>query len=369
MKKVIAWLLLTVTMMGLCGCGNEPVASTEPVKTQAQTQAQEVPVETSGPVQETAPQILEGNLFLKVSSVTFSLVGESEDIYLGVIPRELVTWESDDPSVVSVENGVLTATGVGTTTIRAVYADRQVECTAGCLAATQEELDSLGFEVLCQPKRLPPEVDLEEPCTYFDNAAIVGDSITYFLFQWENKTNYLGDILFLARGGVSMHGFVRHSKNIYYKGKEMHLEKAIAQSDVERVYFLMGSNDISASTQRDYVFDNWNTMLERIRKKSPDVEIVLISNIPLYGDEQECRQTRFLNYNTMIEEYNAKLKQFAEDNGCMFMDLNYYVKDHCGRMPKIYNQGSYHMNEAGCLNWMKILRYYAQYELEGGSLS
>ena len=96
---------------------------------------------------------------------------------------------------------------------------------------------------------------------------------------------------------------------------------------------------------------------------------MLISNIPLYGDEQESKQTRFLNYNSLIEDYNVKLKQYAEENGCMFLDLNYYVQDHCGRMPKIYNQGSYHMNEAGCLNWMKILRHYAQYELEGGTLS
>ena len=365
MKRLIAWLLLTATVLSLCGCAAEsaPTAETEKVQVKADT------AETQAVKQETEAAVLEGSLFLKVSSITFSLVGESDDIYLGVIPRELVTWESEDPSVVSVENGVLTATGVGTTTVRATYADRQVECTAGCLAETQEELDGLGFEVLCTPKRLPPEVDLTEPCTYFDNAAIVGDSITYFLFQWESKTNYLGDMLFLARGGVSMNSFVKRFKNIYYKGKEMNLENAIGKSKVDRVYFLMGSNDISASTQRPYLFDNWNIMLERIRKKSPDVEIVLISNIPLYGDEQECKQTRFLNYNSMIEDYNEKLRAFAADNGCMFLDLNYYVKDHCGRMPKIYNQGSYHMNEAGCLNWMKILRYYAQYELEGGTLS
>lgn len=362
MKRILAWLLLAATMIGLCGCAAE-----EKTIETTQAPAETVAAETEAATKETEPQ--EGSLFLKVSSITFSLVGESEDIYLGMIPREDVLWESDDPSVVSVENGVLTATGVGTTTVRAVYEDRQVECTAGCLAATQEELDSLGFEVLCTPKRLPPEVDLEQPCSYFDNAAIVGDSITYFLFQWESKTNYLGNMLFLARGGVSMNSFAKRFKNIYYKGKEMNLEDAIAKSQVERVYFLMGSNDISAKTQRPYLFDNWNIMLQRIREKSPDVEIVLISNIPLYGDEQECKQTRFLNYNSMIEDYNAKLKQYAAENGCMFLDLNYYVQDHCGRMPKIYNQGSYHMNEAGCLNWMKILRYYAQYELEGGTLA
>lgn len=371
MKKLVTWLLLAATVVSLCGCATastqtqttEPLAETAAVEGSA--------AETQATIPETEAPVVEGSLFLKVSSITFSLVGESDDIYLGLIPRELVTWESEDPSVVSVENGVLTANGVGTTVIRAVYDDRQVECTAGCLAETQEELDSLDPEILCAPKRLPPEVDLEEPCTYFDNAAIVGDSITYFLLQWESKTNYLGDILFLARGGVSMNGFVRRFKNIYYQGKEMNLEDAIAASEVERVYFLMGSNDISATTQRPYLFDNWNTMLARIREKHPDVEIVLISNIPLYDDEpnSSLNDEKIKEYNGLIEDYNVKLKQFAEENGCMFLDLCYYVQDHYNRMPKIYNQGSYHMNEAGCLNWMKILRYYAQFELEGGTLS
>ena len=366
MRNILAWLLLAATILSLMGCSAaQPVETTQAPAETAET----APAVTQPIAAETEPVVLEENLFLKVSSITFSLVGESDDIYLGLVPRELVTWESEDPSVVSVENGVLTATGVGTTTIRATYEDRQVECTAGCLAATQEELDAMDPEILCTPKRLPPEVDLEEPCTYFDNAAIVGDSITYFLFQWENKTNYLGNMLFLARGGVSMNGFVRHSKNIYDKGKEMNLENAIAQSQVERVYFLMGSNDISAKTQRPYVFDNWTTMLQRIREKSPDVELVLMSNIPLYFTDDDGGRARHEDYNRMIQEYNEKLKQFADDNGCLFIDLNYYVQDHCGRMPKIYNQGSYHMNEAGCLNWMKILRHYARYELEGGTFS
>ena len=84
------------------------------------------------------------SLFLKVSSITFSLVGESDDIYLGLVPRELVAWESEDAGIVSVEGGVLTAKGVGTTTIRATYNDRQVSCAASCLAQTQEELTKLA---------------------------------------------------------------------------------------------------------------------------------------------------------------------------------------------------------------------------------
>lgn len=367
MKRILAWLLVLAAVMSLFGCAAPAPAQTAAT---AEAAAEDIPEETA-PAEDTEPPAPEGSLFLKVSSITFSLVGESEDIYLGVVPREQVIWESADPSVVSVEDGILTANGVGTTTVTATCGDRQISCTAGCLAQTQQELDGLDYNVLCTPKRLPPEVDLSEPCSYFDNAAIVGDSITYFLMQWESKTNYLGDILFLAKGGVSMNGFVRRFKNINYQGQEMNLEDAIGKSGVKRVYFLMGSNDVMAPTQRPYVYDNWLTMIDRIREQAPDIELVLMTQIPLYDEEpfSPANDDYINTHNALIAEYDANLRQLAEDNGCLFLDLAYYVQDHCGRMPEIYNQGSYHMNEAGCLNWMKILRYYAQYELEGGTLS
>ncbi len=363
MKKLLAWLLLVTLVMSMCGCDGTAVPP-ETVLTQTEA-APEVPGSETAPApEETEPVVLEGSLFLKVSSVTFSLVGETDDIYLGVIPRELVTWESDDPSIVSVENGVLTATGVGTTTIRASYFDRQVECTAGCLAQTEEELAALGDEVLTAPKRLPPYVDLEEPCTYFDNSAIVGDSITYIMFQHESINNYLGDIVFLARGGVSMNGFVRRFRNMFFQGQEMYLEDAVAAAQVGRVYFLMGSNDVAEPNQRSYVFENWDILLERIRELVPDVEFVVMSNTPEYGIGHTKDKK-----NAAIEEYNLELKQYAADNGLMYLDLAYYVQDHYNRMPKIYSMDPYHFNETGCINWMQILRFYAQYEAEGGTLS
>lgn len=360
-KKAYLVIALAVLLV-LTGCTPE-AASTQPSQAAVQSEArvQSEPTVTEDPVvQETTPEILEGSLFLKVSSVTLSLVGETDDIYLGVVPRELVAWESEDPSIVSVENGVLTATGVGTTTIHATYYDRQVSCSAGCLARTQEELESLGPDILNQPKRIIPEVDMEAPCTYFENAAIVGDSINYMLLQCESKGDYLGNMLFLTRGGVSLNGFVRRFKNLYYQGREMNLEDVIAESQVDRMYILIGSNDIAEPSQRTVFFENWDIMLERIREKSPDVEIVLISNIPRSEGKE---------YNDLIEEYNTKMRQYAKENGCMYLDLYYYIQDHCKQIPKSYNLDGYHLNDTGYMNYMKVLRYYAQYELEGGTLS
>lgn len=369
MKKLLTWLLLTAMMLGMGGCAGES-ASTETTAIPSETAAAEVSApETQATVPETEPAVLEEAMYLKVSSITFSLVGESDDIYLGLVPRELITWESEDPSVVSVENGVLTANGIGTTTIRATYADRQLECTAGCLAATQEELDALDYEILSTPKRLPPEVDLSAPCTYFENCAIVGDSIVYMMMQEESKGDYLGNILFLTKGGTSLNGFVKGFKNLYYQGSEMNLEDIIAKSQVERMYILIGSNDIGSDPQREIFFENWNIMLKRIREESPDVEIVMVSNIPQCANEFESKQGHFIKYNSLIAEYNTKLRDFAAENGCLYFDLHYYVVDHCNRMSKDYNLDGYHLNSTGYMQWMKLMRYYAQYELDGGILS
>lgn len=378
MKKILAWLLLAAVVLGLCACDaasaspDTTEAPAEPTAAQnaaAETEAEQETQQTQAATEETESAEVEGSVFLKVSSITFSLVGESEDIYLGVVPRELITWESEDPSIVSVENGVLTANAVGTTTIRATYNDRQVSCTAGCLAQTQEELDALGFEILSKPKCLPPEVDLDTPCTYFDDAAIVGDSIAYMLVQCESKGDYLGNVTFLTRGGASMNGFVRRFQNVYFQGVQMYLEDAVAASQVKRIYMLVGSNDIASDPQRVIYFENWDIMLQRIREKSPEVEIVVISNIPQSADEAGSQGTLFQTYNNYIAEYNGMLREYCQENGCMFLDLHYYFRDHCGRMPREYNLDGYHPNTTGYAVWMTVMRYYAQYELEGGTLS
>ena len=331
MKKFLAWLLAAALIVS-CGCAAGA---------------------------EAAPDT---HLFLKVSSITFSLVGESEDIYLGLVPREQVTWESENPDVVSVENGVLTANGVGTTTIRAAYGDQQVTCTAGCLAETKEALDALPSDVLSAPTRLPPEVDLEEPCTYFDDAALIGDSITYFLWQSESQNNYLGDILFVTRQGISILGLVHRYKNMYFEGQEMYIEDIVAQCKAKRVYLALGCLDFQFDAGRDSLMDSWSTLLDRIAEKSPDTQVVIVSNIPSFTDKTKSE------INDFIASSAVQLRALAAEKGCGYLDLGYYVQDHYGRMPQIYSKDDYHMNAEGCLVWMQIMRYYAQYEREGGTL-
>lgn len=367
MKKILCCILAAVMLLGTCSCAaasgtpetNGAGRASNPVDTAPSTEPSES-VETTA---ETTEPALEGSLFLKVSSINLSIVGETDDIYLGTLPREAVTFESDDESVVTFQDGVLTAVGVGTTTVRASYRDQQIECTAGCLAQNEEELALLDEEILRAPKRMPPLVDMESECTDFADSVIIGDSITYFMFQWESKYDYLGEVTFLARGGVSLNGFVGRFKNVYYRGKEVYLEDGIAKTGAKKAYIMLGQNDLT-SKARVKIMENWVILLERIREKSPDVEIYLQTCIPELSKDDELNEK-----NERIFAYNETLREFAKENDCHYIDLCYYIVDHQGKMPECYSQGNYHMNEAGCYTWMQMLRFYAQLEREGGDLS
>lgn len=347
MRKFFVLLLAGLFLLSLMGCSAAAPAETEPEPTQA-------PTETTV---ATEPPPAEGFLFLTVSEITLSVVGDSEDIYTGTIPRELVTWGSEDEAVVTFRDGILTATGVGSTTVYAEYNGQRLEAKAGCLAQSQEELLTLDREVLRSPKRYPP-IPEGDTIPYFADAAIIGDSISYILFQYETQLGHLGKPLFLARGGTSLNGFVRYYKNIYYKGQPADLEDAIAQSGVGKAFFMLGQNDLGYRTIED-TLSSWDILLERIWEQSPDVEIYLQSCVPEWISETENNAK-----NDKIDEYNILLEEYAQEHGCHFVDIAPYAEDHLNRMASVYSMDQgIHMNETGCIMWMQVLNAYAQREM------
>lgn len=356
LKKWMLPGLCTALVLGLLGCGGAaaPVSETQPAQTQPETQAVTQPVQTEPP-ETTQPLLEDGYLFLTVSKLVFSVVGEQEDIYTGSLPREEVVWESSDPNVVAVENGVLTAAGVGDATVRGTYGTQTVSCEVSCLAENEEALAALGSEVLRTPKRMPFQVD-SWPHAFYEDAAFVGDSITYTLWHTAGKEpENLGTSLFLVRGGTSINGFVLNYKNIYYKGVEMKLEDAVAASGVKKVFFMLGQNDLGYMTIED-TMANWTKLLERILEKSPDVEIYIQSLVPEWLEDTAGNAK-----NDKIDEYNQVLKAYCEEHGYYFVEIADYIEDHTNRMATVYSMDySIHINYDGTAVWMDALKAYAR---------
>ena len=86
--------------------------------------------ETTEPTGETLPEgaVLE----LNRSDMTLSRYGETWDLKSGNVPASLITWTSDNPNIVSVEDGVVKAVANGMTTIHAECGDQKVSCIVRC---------------------------------------------------------------------------------------------------------------------------------------------------------------------------------------------------------------------------------------------
>lgn len=90
----------------------EPVDPTEPTETE--------PTEPS-----TEPVV---ELVLNRDDFMLFAVGESWQLYDGIIDRSQINWSSDDTSVVTVSDGLVTAVANGRTQIRASYNGQEVTC-------------------------------------------------------------------------------------------------------------------------------------------------------------------------------------------------------------------------------------------------
>jgi len=73
-------------------------------------------------------------------------VDEYYEFDTGELSAEEITWSSDDVSIAKIENGVVTAVGPGTTTIRAKYGDQEVTCIIRCNFEAEEEGSQTGAD-------------------------------------------------------------------------------------------------------------------------------------------------------------------------------------------------------------------------------
>ncbi|MBE7018159.1 MAG: hypothetical protein E7420_08460 [Ruminococcaceae bacterium] len=275
---------------------------------------------------------------------------------MGTVPVEDVTWESADESIITVENGVLTAVGVGETTVTASFEDQSMSCTAGCLAATEQDFYLLYDSVRRQPKRVPVHLE-SPPYDYFDDVVLIGDSITYFFYYYDNYNDMLGDAQFLTRGGTGIIGLERRSYNIQYQGQDMNIEDCVEATGRNKVFLMLGQNDLP-QLSIEAVLELYDTILTRIVEKNPGVEIYIQSVLSEWWKFNTSKQR-----NERIAEFNTVLESYAEEKGYHFVNINMYIEDHYGSLAQPYDMDNIiHVNETGCVEWANALLSYAYVE-------
>ena len=354
MKRIICLLLcLLLTCMCMAGCGkdkDEPETPDVP----EQNVAEDLPA-----VQQNDEPEIFGFDKERIVLVT---EGEKWILYDGSVDYSDITWTSDDPSVATFDNGVVTAVGSGETTVHADYMDTRVSCTVLCnirflQGASTEPTDADDYggpygQDERDPVMAPPQ-SARVDSAFFDDAVFIGDSVTLKLSYYAASSGKLGKAQFLTRGSYGVAHSVMDTMLLTYQGQDMKVEEAINATGATKVFLMMGMNDIGLYGV-DGTIENWGKLIERIKKNCPNVTIYIQSMTPIWtggeiGD---------LN-NANMDAYNARLEVFAKNEDVDFIDVAPYMKDATGGMATRYCSDNYvHVTDQGAAAWIRVLKAY-----------
>ena len=221
--------------------------------------------------------------------------------------------------------------------------------------APSEPAETISLVGLSREPVMDPPAVSDEPCTYFDDAAIIGDSITMALLVHNTRTQDLGNLLFLSRGSLGLFNTLHGVLSVSYQGVAMTPWDALKASGVSKVYIMLGTNDIGYWGIEE-TMKNWELFVANIRQSCPDIRIFIQSQTPMWTESEQALLT-----NANIDTYNGLLKEFAEANDCYFLDIAPYFKDETNGMAQVYCNDNYvHLSAQGTAVWAQILKAHAE---------
>lgn len=193
----------------------------------------------------------------------------------------------------------------------------------------------------------------ETPTDFFDDAVFIGDSITLGLRNFNYEKNWLGKATILCQGSYSVAHAVENTMYLSFRGEDMSPQQALAACGAKKVFILLGMNDIALHGV-DKSLENWGKLVANIRGTCPDMAIYIQSGTPIYTPGQKGG----LN-NERMDAYNERLKAFAEENDCIYLDVATAMKDDTNGLAANYTSDAYvHLTEAACELWVEQLKNY-----------
>ncbi len=216
------------------------------------------------------------------------------------------------------------------------------------------------------------KIEKDELDKYFEDSVFIGNSImvhfsNYVSAKRSKDPAFLGKAKILAASAYSFQ--LEFNKNldtkymIKFQGEADHVWNIVEKSGAKNVYIsLMALNELGlhpTESCAEGTFNNTVKVIENIKEKCPDVNIVVLSNTYMVTGFNYQR----LN-NTNIYKLNSLALEYCNENGIDFIDIssglneNGYLKtDYC-LDPQKGGQGC-HLKQSCYDYWVSTLRNYA----------
>lgn len=203
-----------------------------------------------------------------------------------------------------------------------------------------------------------PPIPFDE-AAFFSETVFLGDSVTNGLYTYcvKNKGVLHGAKFLCAASYAVRHAVAevggQNVVSITYQGQKMRPEDALAAMGAKRVFIMLGLNDITFGV--NWTMKNWDTLIQNIRAKCPDIEIYIQSGTPIWIPKEKDGLT-----NANMDKYNGLLERYCKDHGCYFVNVAPIFKNEQGGLKAEYTLDKYvHLNNAGVEAWIAFLKAYA----------
>lgn len=130
------------------------------------------------------------------------------------------------------------------------------------------------------------------------------------------------------------------------------VEKRVSQvtsGHPAKIFLLIGINDVSHGHSVAELARRYERLVKRIRSESPDTELYLQSVMPVNNTPR--RYKNLIGKEQVIKDFNIKIKEIAETNGAIYVDLWPALADKTGQLPMTYTNDGLHLNGRGYRVW------------------
>lgn len=195
---------------------------------------------------------------------------------------------------------------------------------------------------------------------WFDSAVFVGDSVTLKLsYYCAEHPEALGAAEFFCAGSLGYTNALwelddPQAVHPYYRGEVRLAEDCVSVTGKKNVFIMLGMNDIGLYGV-DGAMESCEKLIARIMEKSPDARIYIQSVTPMI----ESAQFETFN-NTLVKEFDGKLKAYCETNDYKYLDLFSALVDEKGNLPLEYcsdpDSMGLHFSDTACKIWADYLK-------------
>lgn len=128
----------------------------------------------------------------------------------------------------------------------------------------------------------------------------------------------------------------------------------VTVSQPEKVFLLIGTNDLARGKSVDYVAKNIEKIVDTIKEQSPQTSIYVQSVLPVNPDVGKKFSGHKRNVQKILD-LNTKLERITSEKSVNYINIHKPFSDKKGHLKAKFTHDGLHLNEKGYKRWKKVL--------------